>query len=209
MSDFSHQLELLQSNRHSAEARALYTTLAGYIHRRVEHMRIQRYPDLLSQARAEELVAEILYQLMSGGLARFHGDSLPQLLGYVRTISDRTVWRAARRTREERDALDGPAGEAVRSWSRPTRPPDEAVRMVQHTKMREADRRYLEQLLRHGSKAELARQLGVSRAAVTQRVHRIQERIASLSRGEQEAVRSWLEVAAHRALNRAEVAQPR
>jgi hypothetical protein len=200
MSEFQSQLRHLIANRRTQEARALYTTLAQYAHRRVESHRRNRYPDLLSASESEELVAEVLYQLMSGALARFRGSCLPELLGFVRTITDRTVWRAARRKREELTALEGAAGEAVREWTHAPPGPEAAVRILQDSPMPHADQDYLVQLLEHGSKADLARATGVSRAAVTQRVKRIQDRIAAMPERDQDAVESWLHAAAHRAL---------
>ena len=58
-------LEQLLANRHTSEARGLYTTLARYAHRRVENIARRRYSDVLAAPDREDLVAEVLYQLIN------------------------------------------------------------------------------------------------------------------------------------------------
>ena len=63
---------------------------------------------------------------------------------------------------------------------------------VAESPLSEADQAYLRQLLAAGSKAELARRAGVSRAAVTQRVQRIRRRVAELAPRERSSHEVWL-----------------
>ena len=191
-SDVRGAIDALLADRHSEEARALYLTLARYIDRRVTGMVRYRYADLLHRAAQEELVGEVLLELMSGSLANFRGQSLPELLAFVRRICERTCWRAAQKRIRERDTLDGPAAEDVRSWNARSVAPDEVVRMVPESPFDAADEAYLLELLDAGSRSEHARRSGVSRAAVTQRVQRIRQRIGAMSAERQEAAEGWL-----------------
>ena len=97
ITDIRPALEQLLGNRHTPEAKGLYTTLARYTHRRVEITATRRYGDVLAPVDREELVGDVLLQLMSGALVRFRGHSVGELLAFVRTISDRLVGHAARR----------------------------------------------------------------------------------------------------------------
>lgn len=188
------------ADRHSAEARALFTHLAGYCDRRLQRVVRSRYADLLSEAHREELVGEVLYELMSGSLAGFRGDSLGELTAFVKRICDRQAWRAARRRIRERDALSerGLAADVVRAWSGHVPGPADNVRLPTDNPLANADADYLRKLLEAGSRAELARVEGVSRAAVTQRVQRIKRRISELSEPEQAAAEAWFEREADR-----------
>ena len=190
--DVREQVRALIADRHTPEARALYLELARYVHGRVHRHARSRYGDILSDSDEEELVGEVLYQLVSGGLASFRGHSLPELLGFCRSVSDRVVWRAARKRLRERDSLEGVAGEHVRDWSGHLPGPDEAVRMMPEPSISETDQDYLLALLQAGSRSDFAREEGVSRAAVTQRVQRIRARIHALSEQEQQATEIWL-----------------
>jgi len=196
--DVRVQVRALIADRHTAEARELYLTLARYSHSRVRRHARSRYPDLLSAADEEEMVGEVLYQLMSGALARFRGGTVAELLAFARSVCDRVVWRTARKKRRERDALDGEAGDHVRAWSGHVASPEQAVRIVPDTPLSEKDQHYLLDLLKAGSRSEYARQAGVSRAAVTQRVQRIRARIHLLSERDQEATEAWLRASADR-----------
>ena len=190
--DLREQVRALIADRHTPEARALYLELARYVHGRVHRGVRTRYPDVLSADDEEELVGEVLYQLMSGALASFRGESLPELLGFCRSVADRCVWRAARKRLRERDALDGVAGEHVRDWSGTVPSPEESVRIIPETPLSQKDQDYLLAVLAAGSRSEFARQAGVSRAAVTQRVQRIRARIQALSERDQRATEAWL-----------------
>ena len=196
--DIRPQLRLLLADRHSPEARALFLTLAGYAHSRVRRHARSRYGDLLGAPDEEELVADVLLQLMAGSLATFRGHSLPELLAFVRSICDRSVWRLARLRRRERDTLEGPVGEEVRGWNAASPSPEASVRMVPASPLNQADQGYLMELLEAGSKAEMARLQGVSRAAVTQRVQRIRARIEQLSPRDQATAEAWLRGSAER-----------
>jgi hypothetical protein len=185
-------LRLLLADRGAPEAQALFLTLAGYVDRRVRRQTQARYRDLLGAAEQDEVVAEVLYQLMAGSLAQFRGDSLPELLGFVRSVSDRCLGRAARKRLRERQALDLEGQEEVRSWSGTLPRPDQVVHLVPESPLAAQDEDYLRALLRAGSRADFARATGVSRAAVTQRVQRIKARIEGLSPLEQQAAEGWL-----------------
>ena len=186
-------LDQLLCNRHTVEARGLYTTLARYAHRRVETVARRRFSDVLTPPDREELVAEVLFQLMGGALARFKGNSVGELLAFVRTICDRLVSHTAFKRIRERDTLAGEVGEHVRQWISSELRPDETVRMVPDCPLDDDDARYLEALFASGSRAGLARDLGISRAAVTQRISRIKTRIDSLPSMKQSAARAWIE----------------
>lgn len=202
MSTFQQQLRHLIADRHTAEAKALYELLLKYIHRRVDSVSHTCWSGMFSASEREEIVAEVLLQLMTHSLAAFRGDSLPELFGYVRTISDRTLWRAASRRRRERLTLDAEA-DTIESWNGVLPGPEEAVRLVPDIPLGDSDQTYLRALLEAGSKVEHARRQGVSRAAVTQRVQRIRRRISRLSPTEQQAVEVWLEQTARQVLEAA------
>lgn len=182
----------LLADRSSVEARALYLTLARYIDGRVSRVCRARYADLLHRARQEELVGEVLLELMSGSLSGFRGQSLPELLAYVRRICDRVTWRAARRIIRERDALQGEAGDVVRGWNATSPDPEGAARMAAASPFDDKDEAYLLALLEAGSRSEHARREGVSRAAVTQRVQRIRRRISEMSGLDRSAAEAWM-----------------
>ena len=204
--DVRRGIRLLLADRHAPEARELFLRLARYVHGRVQHRCCGRYQGVLGSAEQEELVAEVLTTLISGALARFEGDSVPSLLAFVRTITDRTVGHAARARIKERDTLDGDAAPAVEGWSSTLPHPEGSVVVIPQSPFSEQDRAYLEELFCAGSKAEYARLHGVSRAAVTQRVQRIQVRIARMSTGERQRAEAWLENLARRG-ERGELAQ--
>jgi hypothetical protein len=185
------QIRRLAVDRRSPEARAIYVRLASYTEGRVARIGSRRYADLLSGAEREDVVGEVLLQLMSGSLARFRGDSLPELLGYVRSIADRLVWRAAQRKIRERQALQGEGAEAVAAWTSALPQPDQLVELDHESALNDKDAEYLEALFSAGGRAAYARTSGVSRAAVTQRVQRIRARIAAMSPNDQMATEAW------------------
>jgi hypothetical protein len=160
--DVRRQLRLLLANRRSPEARALFDRLTRYTHRRVALVSRQASGSL-SPTEQEEVVAEVLLQLMQGSLAAFRGETVPELLGFVRL----------------------PA-------------PDAQSERVARSPLTESDQAYLIELLQAGSKAELARRAGVSRAAVTQRVQRIHSRVRELATQDRIQHEVWLEQAARR-----------
>jgi len=191
--DVRRSVRMLLADRHAPEARELYLRLARYAHGRIHHRCSGRYAGVLGSAEQEELVAEVLYQLMSGALARFEGDSLPSLLAFVRTICDRTVGHAARARIRERDTIDSELAEEIEAWNNVPPHPERAVHMVPESPFTDADRQYLIDLFAAGTKAELARMHGVSRAAVTQRVQRIRTRIDRMTPREQNRAEAWVE----------------
>ena len=186
-------LDQLLCNRHTPEARGLYLTLARYAHRRVETTSRRRFSDVLASADREELTADVLLQLMSGALARFKGETVAELLAFVRTICDRLVAHAAFKRIRERDTLAGEVGDQVRQWTSAEGRPDELVRLEPECPLSQDDAAYLEALFASGSRADLARDRGISRAAVTQRIARIKSRIDNLSSFEQSAAKAWIE----------------
>lgn len=196
--DIRRSIQALIADRHAPEARAMYLQLARYAHGRIQRRCSGRYHGVLGSAEQEELVAEVLYQLMSGALARFEGDSVPALLAFVRTICDRTVGHAARARIRERNTLESEAAEEIEAWNGAPLSPERAVHLVPESPFSEADQDYLHALFSAGSKAELARLQGVSRAAVTQRVQRIRTRIARMNVDEQQRAEAWLELVALR-----------
>lgn len=186
---FRDQLQRIAANRHSPEAAALYKVLFDYTNGRIRRIS----PRLrLSTCEQEEIVGEVLLQLMMGGLASFRGNSLPELLGFVRTITDRFAWKRVRSRDRERVALDSAGVDGMDSWTgqAPASPAD--VELHVDSPLEDKDQSYLLDLFRAGSKAEYARRAGVSRAAVTQRVQRIKDRIADLAPGERMAHEVWV-----------------
>jgi DNA-directed RNA polymerase specialized sigma24 family protein len=188
--EFRRQLRLLMADRTTPEAAAMFQVLIRYVHKRVVRV-CARCGGRIAPSRQEELVADVMLQLMDGGLVRFRGGSLPELLGFVRTIADRGTWRAVRGLERERAALAGADLDTVRHWTAIPPRPDE-MELLADTPLSEGDQVYLIQLLRAGSKAELARRAGVSRAAVTQRVQRIRARIGALAEQDRMAHQVWM-----------------
>lgn len=198
--DFQTQLRDLLANRHTAEAQALYMKLLQYIDRRTNLLVRRRAAGIFSSAEREELVGEVLMQLISGSLATFRGESIGELMAFVRTITDRTVFRAARKRIRERETVREEAAQIERWFAELEGPADHAS-MVDDCPLSEEDEAYLRALLGAGSKVALAQDRGISRAAVTQRVQRIQRRIAKLPQQDQMAVQAWLRRAARETLN--------
>ena len=195
MTPFRDTLRALLANRRSPEARALFVTLSRYVEGRVRYFGRGRGADLFSDAELDEVVGEVMLQLVSGSLAQFRGESLPEMLGFVRTVTDRCLWRGARRRIEERRGLEADGLEIIESWTSAPRRADDGV-LLTDVPITEIDQTYLLELMRVGSKAEFARRTGVSRAAVTKRVDRIQARIAAMPSGDRLAAEAWLSHAA-------------
>jgi hypothetical protein len=183
----------LLSDRQSDQARDLFVHLAEYTDRRLLRLVRVRYANLLTEAQREELVGEVLYELMSGALASFRGQSIGELTAYVRCICDRMLWRTAQKQIRERDTLaeSGVMADVVRAWNGDIPGPSDNLHMQSTNPLDATDSGYLLRLLEAGSRAEFARSEGVSRAAVTQRVQRIKRRISELSTGEQDAAEAW------------------
>ena len=188
---FSDALRALQTEPSRPEAIRLYRRLEAFVTGRVYRMGRYRYGDLLSESTLEELISEVLYQLLSGALRQFRGTSLAEVLGFARTIADRTLWRAARRRIRERETLSEHEDDILQ-WSVGSPRPDQIIIAIPQSPLCDTDTGYLLSLLEAGSQATLARTLGVSRAAVTQRVQRIQQRIAQLTPAQQDVAKSWL-----------------
>lgn len=197
--DVQRRLRLLIADRRSAEAASLFHLLMQYTHRRT--LAVSRHcGNALSPSEQEEVVAEVLLQLMQGSLAAFRGDSVAELYAFVRIIADRTTWRVIRRKEREIDTLQGDGADAVEGWHGGVPRPDAEAERVPDSPLPEKDQAYLRELLRAGSKAELARRSGVSRAAVTQRVQRIRTRIDELAPGPRSRHEVWMQQAARDAL---------
>ena len=186
---FRSQLQRIAANRHSPESAALYKVLFDYTNGRLRRIAARLR---LSSCEQEEVVGEVLLQLMMGGLASFRGGSLPELLGFVRTITDRSAWKRVRLRDRERVALDTAGVDGMDAWTgqAPASPSDVEIHV--DSPLDEKDQAYLLDLFRAGTKAEYARRAGVSRAAVTQRVQRIKDRIATLEPGERMAHEVWV-----------------
>jgi hypothetical protein len=200
-------LRRVLANRHGPEAAALFQTLLRYIDKRVALQIRTRCHGLLSDTDHEELVGEVLYQLMRGGLARFRGDTMPELIGFVRTATDRITWRAADKRLRERDAVAAVQAADDTPWTRDTvRAEAHAVEITAASPLSDDDQDYLRELLFAGSKAELARRREVSRAAVTQRIQRIRDRLNALPAPARAAHEAWLHALAAETLRGADPA---
>jgi len=185
------QLRLLIADRHSPQAAAFFQLLMSYVHRRT--VSVSRHcGNALTHSEQEEVVADVLLQLMQSALPSFRGHTVPELYAFVRTIADRTTWRVIRRKEREVDTLQGEGAEVVEGWMSSLPSPDARAERVPDSPLSDKDQRYLRDLLCAGSKAELARRAGVSRAAVTQRVQRIKLRVADLGHQERMAHEVWM-----------------
>lgn len=189
--DLRDAVRRIVADRHAPEAKALFEVVARYAHRRMGVVS-RRCGDALTASEQEELVGDVLFQLMQGSLASFRGESIPEFFGFVRTICDRTAWRVIRRKERERRVVEREP-ETLEDWSVDLPRPDAFLEVRAESPLPEGDRDYLVALLRSGSKAEHARRSGVSRAAVTQRVQRIQTRVLELSLAERLVHEAWLE----------------
>jgi len=189
--DLQRRLRLLIADRHSAMAAQFFQLLMAYVHKRT--VSVSRHcGNALTASEQEEVVADVLLQLMQGSLASFRGHTVPEMYAFVRTIADRTTWRVIRRKEREAETLQGEGAEVVERWMASLPRPDAGAERAPDSPLAEKDQAYLRELLRAGSKAELARQCGVSRAAVTQRVQRIKLRVAELGQQERMAHEVWM-----------------
>ncbi len=197
--DVQRGLVALVHDRHSADARLLFTQLMAYAETRLQRIIHGRYADLLTSDDREELLGEVLFQLMNGALMTFRGTTIGELLAFVRCICDRQAWRAARKALRERTVLDDahPRAAELRDWTTAAPPPD-AGEIGTESPLDETDTAYLRSLLEAGSRAEFARRTGVSRAAVTQRIQRIRRRIEALPATDREDAEQWLVAEASR-----------
>lgn len=198
---FHHQIRRILADRHGPEAAALFRTLHGIVDRRSRALVRSRYRDLLGEADVDEIVAEVLFALMEGALGRFRGESPAQLNAFVRTITDRTASRRVQRHVRERDTLSDLTTDRDATFARAPAPaPDTHAEIDAISPLDPADRAYLSDLVRAGSKAEMARRHDVSRAAVTQRIARIHSRIAALDPRARARHEVWMEQVAREAL---------
>lgn len=192
--DLRDAVRRIAADRHAPEARALFEVVCRYAERRLATVS-RRCGNALSETEREELVGDVLLQLMQGSLASFRGETLAEFLAFVRTICDRSAWRVIRRKERERSAVET-EGSLLEDWSVDLPRPDAFLEVRAESPLPDADRQYLLALLQAGSKAEYARRSQVSRAAVTQRVQRIQQRVLELSLAERLVHEAWLEQAA-------------
>ncbi|MEO0603082.1 MAG: hypothetical protein AAF211_16705 [Myxococcota bacterium] len=188
---------MLLADRRSTEARELFLLLSRYVAKRVGAVS-RHCGGALAASEREEVVSDVLLQLLQGSLATFRGATVPELLGFVRTVTDRTAWRTIRKRDRERSLLAANAVELTEDWTARLPPPDYGTEPVADSPLSPEDQAYLVRLLQAGSKAELARRAGVSRAAVTQRVQRIRNRVADLTADAQMRHEVWLSQAARR-----------
>ncbi len=150
-----------------------------------------RYGSLLTSEEADEAAAEAVDQLLHRALAGFRGGTAAELYGFARVVASRTVSRIARRRSRDKSSL---AMLRVRESNdlAQTAPPPSSFSGASALPLSDADREYLESLFAvRGSKAELARQLGVGRSAVTRMVQRIMTRIDELPDSERDQVGRW------------------
>ena len=200
MSDLQQQLRSLLSDRHTPETRAFFEKILAYADRRGHTVRRMCYADLLTVDEVDEAVAEVLRRLITGALARFRGETLNELFAFVRTITDRVVWRAAQKKLRERSMLEGEGGEAALEWHTSSSEWKANVEVVPDVQLSEKDQDFLRALVAAESKVNYARSHNVSRAAVTQRVQRIRKRISQLEPKQQSAVDAWLHLEARKHL---------
>lgn len=198
MADLRDQIRQLTADRRSPEARALYATLAKYVERRTWRVVRHAASDLLPPSEVEEVVADVLLQLVTGALLQFRGETIGELMAFVRTVTDRRLWRVIKKRVKDKRMIE--ALQPRDSSREATLRPDELVCIVPDPPLSQEDEAYLTALLQAGSKAELARKRSLSRAAVTQRVQRIQKRIQKLDPGDRMAVQTWLEHTARQVL---------
>jgi len=193
-------LRRILADRHSPEAAALYKNLLGYIHARVRSLAARSLPLLRNEQRQEEICGEVLFQLMQGGLARFQGDTLPALYAYVRTATDRIARRAhARWAREAAMVHELPkqAFQGVLNGNGPLAP---RVEVQVASPLPPGDQSFLRELLHAGSQAQLARERQCSRAAVSQRLKRIRQRLEGMGPHANQAHEAWLHHEAQQAV---------
>ena len=198
--EFREDLDALLADRRSPEAHAFFLSVMRFIELRVRSRWRTMASDLLSEAEVEEVVGEALTQLISGGLARFRGESVPELIAFLRTVADRNLNQPAWRRLRERRLLDRQGTETVHAWTSSPPAPDSCDPTPDVIALNQTDQDYLRELLTAGSKVALARQRDVSRAAVSQRVSRIQARVAALTPRERADVDAWLRQAAREVL---------
>ena len=200
MSDVQQQIRHLLVHRHSAEALELYTLVMKYAYRRVVHVTSGSTAYKLTKAEVEDLVSEVMLQLINGSLAQFRGNTIPELLGFVRTVTDRRVWRDRTKRIKSHEMMRSLKAETERHPNHSRIALDTVYEFDVDTPLSQEDQAYLAGLIEAGSKAEYARRNSLSRAAVTQRVKRIVNRIELFTENEQMAVQSWMQKVARTAL---------
>jgi len=200
LSEIQQHIRQLLVHRHSPEALELYTLIMKYAHRRIIHVTRGSTADKMTVAEVEDLVSDVMLQLINGSLAQFRGNTIPELLGFVRTITDRRVWRDRTKRIKSYEML------RTLKADREQRPRHADTLLEIHydfnvdTPLSADDKTYLTALIEAGSKAEYARRHSLSRAAVTQRVKRIVRRIETFTENEQMAVQSWMQKVARTAI---------
>lgn len=175
---------------------SLFPTWSPHIRRYVRQA-AARCGDRVGPADVDDIVSDVLLTLLRGGLECFRGESEPQFRAYLRVISQRATWALATRRSRERSVAE----ELVASTTAMSAPPAE-VEFDCRTPLGREDRIYLQALMRAGSRAELAREKGVSRAAVSQRLQRIDRRVGRAPQRSQEAHEGWLRVQARATVRR-------
>lgn len=192
------QIQALLADRRAPESQTFLVEILSFVERRARFRWRARYQDLLSESEIEEVVAEVATDLVLSGLARFRGESHGELWAFVRTATDRTVSRRAARRITERAALEHETSDWVRMSGTISAPPEQLGDYGRGIALSDRDQRWLQELLLAGSQVALSRSQGVSRAAVSQRLQRLQARIAALPRRDRDAVQVWLRHQARR-----------
>lgn len=202
------QVQELLADRRAPESQRFLLEILSFVERRARYRWRARYQDLLSEGEVEEVMAEVSTELVLNGLHRFRGETPGELWAFVRTATDRTVARRAARRVTERAALEHETSDWVRMVGSVTPPPDHIGEYTLQVALCDRDQRWLVELLSAGSQVALSRAHGVSRAAVSQRLQRLQARIASLPRRDREAVQAWLRHQARQVIESSPLASP-
>lgn len=200
MSEIQQQIRILLVHRHTPEALELYTMLMKYTYKRVIYITKSCGNDRLSSVEVEDIVSDVMLQLINGSLSQFRGQTIPELIGFVRTVTDRRIWRNRTKRINERELLKRMKTEQDSPFATSSTQPDDSFEFDPDSPLTQDDELYLAALIQAGSKAEYARQNQLSRAAVTQRVKRIIGRIEAFTQADQLAVDSWLRKVARKAI---------
>ncbi|MCB9664341.1 MAG: hypothetical protein H6732_09520, partial [Alphaproteobacteria bacterium] len=145
MASLHADLRRVLADRRSPEATSIYRTLLAFAERRIATLARGRCRGLLAEADREEVLGEVLFQLTEGALGRFRGETMAELLAFVRTMCDRTAVRRAQRRLRERQTVEDLAAEGTEVWRPSCLPrPDEGVEIEALSPLDEADRVYLE-----------------------------------------------------------------
>ena len=90
MSQVQEQLRALAVNRRSCESTAFLLEILHFVIARVQAQRRHLYADLLGAAEAVRAAGGQALDLSTPGLHSFRGETMAELMAYVRTAADRT-----------------------------------------------------------------------------------------------------------------------